>query len=85
VTANIYWRPVLPKEENSLDVGAPRQFIKGMSRAFPGKAHEWTVKSTDVKILYGMIAASVGNVREEFEELLAIVEKYGEVKLWAKY
>lgn len=82
MSANIYWRPT--KARRDLPISAPSSFMETMREAFGGDTH-WRLSTNDLPTLRGIGAAERGNTKDELKTLADIVEKTGEIEVWAEW
>jgi hypothetical protein len=81
MSATIFWESINPNPKH-LRVLAPSSFISTLDRA--GMALPNTFGKSDIPTLRGM-AATIDGKYNPFNELIAAIEKNGDVNVWYEH
>lgn len=81
--ASIMYRPVDPKADRTLDVGAPSSFIEAMERVFG--PHPWRLDHASVDTINGM-AAVYGEARDNpYHQIVDKICELGAIEVWPEW
>lgn len=80
MSATIYYRPVGPVKQ-ALDIWAPSTFISAIERAFGPLPQR--LSAADIPTLRGM--AATAEAHNPYADIVAKIELYGEIEIWAEY
>ena len=76
MSANRYWCPIAPEEENYIELGLASPIAKKYLDSDGSLSGEVLLGSKDVDFLYGLLFAGI----EGADELIGAIEKYGVIK-----
>lgn len=83
MSASIFYRPI-EKEDPGIHTGAPSYFIGCIEKVFGSLPYIFN--KDDVKALRAMaIATNNADAKNPFEQLADVIDKHGEVEVYAEY